>query len=72
MICSVCFGDWGRVVWGGGIFFHVQLAHVELVFNLAMQLIFIFLGILKLRFTSGLKLKTVHYFGDLWEVIENS
>lgn len=72
MICSVCFRDWGRGVWGGGTLFHVQLAPVELVFNLAMQLILIFIGILKLCFTSGHKLKTAHYFGDLWEVIENS
>ena len=44
---------------------HVQLARVELVFNLAIQLILIFLGILHLYVISVLRLKTAHYSGDL-------
>lgn len=66
MISSVCFGDWGGVVCWGGTLSHVQLAPVELIFILAMQLVLIFLRMLQLYITAGLKLKTAHYFGDLW------
>lgn len=45
--------------------FHVQLAPVGLLFNLAMRLILIFLGMLQLYITAGLQLKTARYFGNL-------
>lgn len=64
MICSACFKDWGGEL--GRNHVSCTLRSLELVFNLALQHILIFLGRLQLHFTSVLQLFWWS-FGKWWK-----